>query len=393
MTYESRKKKYRVALVIETSSIYGRRLLEGVTRYIRHNSNWVVLLEQRSLMDRPPGWLRDWKGDGIISRATTKRLAEELCAAQVPVVELTDRHGDFGLTHIWSDDLAIGRMAADHFLERSFKNFAYCGYSREAWSSKRMEGFCERLASKGFTVSTYDSPWEDLSASALESEESRLIQWALSLPKPVAVMCCNDMRGHQLLSACTTAELLVPEQMAVIGVDDDHLMCELCRPKLSSVIPNPESIGFQAAELLDLWMQGKSPDIKEILVPPMGIELRESSDIRAIEDPIVAAALRMIREDACDGICVQNVLDALNVSRSLLERRFHRLVKHSPQMEIRHVQVKRAMQLLKETEFPLLRIAKLSGFEHPEYLNVVFKRITGQTPGEYRRSFRQRPHA
>ncbi len=388
-----RKKKHRVALVIETSSNYGRRLLEGVTRYAKSNSNWQVTLEQRSLTDRPPGWLREWNGDGIISRATTRRLADELSASRVPIVELTDRHGDFGLTHLWSDDLAIGKLAAQHFVERSFKNFAYCGYSKEAWSEKRLEGFRSHLAALGFAIHAYESPWQELSNFTIEQEESNLIEWLLSLPKPTALMCCNDMRGHEVLSACLTADVNVPEKLAVIGVDDDHLLCELCRPTLSSVVPNPESIGFQAAEILDLWMNGTTPDRKEILVPPIGIALRESSDTHAISDEIVREALRLIREHACDGITVEEILGSVEVSRSALERRFRKHVAHSPQTEIRLTQLKRVKHLLSETEMPLSKIAAVSGFEHPEYLNVVFKRLLGQTPGEYRKNSRTKPQS
>ena len=189
-----------------------------------------------------------------------------------------------------------------------------------------------------------------------------------------------------MLDACAREDIAVPEEVAVIAVDNDELLCGLSNPPLSSVIPNPQRIGYEAAELLDRLMSKEASDHDNIEIPPLGIASRQSSDILAIEDPDVAAALRYIREHACHGITVHDVLDHVPVSRSWLERNFRKRLNRSPQAEIRNVQIKQCKALLATTDLSLERIAGLTGFEHPEYLSVVFKRETGQPPGQYRRS-------
>jgi LacI family transcriptional regulator len=198
-------------------------------------------------------------------------------------------------------------------------------------------------------------------------------------------MTCNDVRGLHVLDACARLGLLVPEQVAVVGVDNEEILCELCAPPLSSVQPNPELIGYSAAELLDGLMAGKSPRRKRMSIGPIHVVARRSTEALAIEDNVVSAAMRFIHEHAVFGCGVGDVLKEVSVSRSVLERRFRAQLKRSPQEEIRAVRLNRVKQLLLETDFTLERIAELSGFEHPEYLNVMFKRMCGLTPGQYRK--------
>jgi LacI family transcriptional regulator len=172
--------------------------------------------------------------------------------------------------------------------------------------------------------------------------------------------------------------------VAVIGVDNDELLCSLCSPPLSSVIPNPERIGYEAAAWLDRMLRGEKPSVREIEIPPKGIAVRQSSDVFAVSDPVIVSALRFIRERACEGATVQNLLDHLCVSRSWLEKKFRKLLGRSPQAEIRNVQIKRCKELLQTTDLPLEKIAGLAGFVHPEYMSVVFKRELGITPGQFR---------
>jgi LacI family transcriptional regulator len=197
-------------------------------------------------------------------------------------------------------------------------------------------------------------------------------------------MACNDMRGQHVLDSCQRAGVAVPEEVAVVGVDDDDLLCDLCSPPLSSVAPNPELIGYEAAALLEALMAGHPADPLERTVPPVGVTARQSTDVLAIGDPSVAVAVRLIRERACHGLTVADVLREVPVSRSVLERLFRRHLGRSPQAEIRAVRLKRVKQLLVETSLPLDQVAELSGFAHPEYLSVAFRRATGQTPGRYR---------
>lgn len=378
-------RRLHVALMVETSLVYGRQLLRGIIRYLRSHQPWSVFFELRELGAAPPGWLKDWRGDGILCRPTNPALAELFRRKKIPVVNLNDVHSDLGLPLIESDNHAIGRLAAEHLLERGFRQFGFCGFTGHAWARKRGEGFRARLTEAGHACAVYESPWGGPNAHPWEKEQGRIGQWLRALPRPAGVLACNDMRGQHVLDACQRVHLGVPEDVAVIGVDDDVLLCELCDPPLSSVVPNPERIGYEAAALLDRLMAGEKPPRLEWRIEPLGVTARQSTDVLAIDDVQVAAALRYIREHACHGATVPDVLAHVPLSRTILERRFRKYLGRSPQAEIRAVQLKRVKQLLAETDLRLERIAELAGYEHPEYMSVVFKRETKQTPGDYRR--------
>lgn len=379
----------RVALVVETSVVYGREIHEGIADYVRAHRPWSMYVGQRELGAMPPRWLtrrRDW--DGVISRPTTPALARAFRRMGVPTVDLNDLHAGLGLPRIRSDNDAIGRLAAAHLLDRGFRQFAYCGFAGEAWAAERRDGFGRAVGAAGLgPAAVYESRWRGPGAPAWDDDQERLGRWLRRLPLPAGLAACNDLRGQHVLEACRGAGLAVPERVAVVGVDNEEVLCRLCDPPLSTVVPNARRIGYEAAELLDRLMSGPPrPPGADVLVPPSGVVTRQSTDTLAVDDPDVAAALRFIREHACDGIRVGDVLREVPASRSVLERRFRRAIGRSPHAEIRAVQVRRAAQLLAETDVPLKRIAELSGFAHMEYLSYFFKRVTGESPRSYRRS-------
>jgi LacI family transcriptional regulator len=216
----------------------------------------------------------------------------------------------------------------------------------------------------------------------------RLCDWIKNLPKPVGIMACFDILGRQVLEACRQIEAAVPDDVAVVGVDNDELLCELADPPLSSVAPDAHRTGYVAAELLDQLMSGKSVPPHGHFIEPLAVVVRASSDVLAIEDPDVSHAMRFIRERACDGINVQDVLQSVPLSRRVLEGRFRKLVGRTPHEEIDRVRLDRVKELLRESELPLTEIAVRTGYEHVEYLSVVFKKRTGQPPSEYRKLHR-----
>jgi LacI family transcriptional regulator len=380
-----------VVIMVETATIYGRRILHGITRYLRSHEPWSVFLEQHELGVEPPPWLGRWKGQGLITRVMTPEFAVWLRKSKLAVVDLNDRIGNAGFSRINSDDDAIGRLAAEHLLDRGFRSFGYCGFSYELWAERRRLGFSQRLAEAGFPCAAFESAWVMSRTGSWERQQEQINAWLIQLPRPVGLFACNDMRGQHVLDACTRLGWSVPEEAAVVGVDDDALLCELCDPPLSSVIPSAERLGYEAAELLDQLMRGQAPTGADRFLPPVGVSTRQSTDVLAIDDPQTAAAVRFIREQACQGATVADILRAVPQSRTALERKFRKYLGRSPQSEIRNVHIKRARQLLAETDLKLDRIAELCGFEHPEYLSVVFKRETGQTPGHYRRSAHAAP--
>ncbi|MEM8671405.1 MAG: DNA-binding transcriptional regulator [Planctomycetota bacterium] len=352
---------------------------------MRMHDEWSVFLEQRDLWKQPPSWLHSWHGDGIISRATTPRLLEAVGETGVPLVEVTDRKGDSGLPQVRSDDFVIGRMAAEHLLERGFERFAFCGFKKEAWSQRRAEGFIDTINKRTrHECAQFHSTWHGPAARTWEAEQQSIAQWLASLTPPFAVMACNDIRGQHVIDACSKLSLAVPEQVAVVGVDNDDLLCRVCTPPLSSVMPNAELVGFRAAEALSRLMSHQDIDERIQRIQPLGVATRQSTDVVAIEDADVAAALHYIREHACRGVSVAEVVSHCPISRSTLERQVRKYLGRTPQEEIRHVQIKRSQELMLTTDLPAEKIAILCGFEYPEYFFTVFKRITGVTTTEFR---------
>ena len=291
---------------------------------------------------------------------------------------------------IHTDDRATAHLAAEHLLERGFRHYGFCGFDGADYSDTRRDAFADRIATAGFRCHVFADPIRPLKASTLEYEEHGLkyedlvARWLKELPKPIGLMACNDIRGQQVLNACRAVGVMVPDEVAVIGVDNDEVLCELSDPPLSSVAPNTERIGYEAAVLLDRMMSGQKTSREPVFVIPSGIVTRLSTEVLAIEDRHIATAARFIRERACEGIDVSDVLRAVPLSRSTLERRFDKALGRSPKEEILRVRLNRAKQLLTETDFPLAVVAGKVGLEHPEYFSVIFKKKVNMTPAEFR---------
>ena len=372
----------KVALLIETSNAYARGLLAGIEDYLIAHGPWSVYLGERGRGDQPPDWLAKWDGDGIIARIENRSIARALAAMRAPVVDLSAARLLPRAPVVTTDNAAIARLAVQHFTERGFRHFAYCGAARFAWSVARGEYFSLLVRGHGHTCATYAPPGPRVSGDA---EVDAIARWLCALPKPVAVFACYDAHGQRVLDACRRAGLAVPEEVAVLGVDNDELLCALTPPPLSSIRLNTQRTGWQAAALLALMMAGGKVPADTLLVPPLGVVTRQSTDVLAVDDPPVARALHYIREHACEGIGVSEVLRHCPMARRTLEARLKALLGRTPREEITRVQMNRVKELLAGTDLALAEIAGRAGFRHPEYLSVVFKRETGVTPGEYRK--------
>jgi LacI family transcriptional regulator len=382
----------RVALLIESSRSYGRELLMGVAKYVRIHGPWSIEFEEGDPGEHFPKWFGRWKWNGIIARVSTPAMAEVLSRTGVPVVDLSGSLPEAGFPRIRSDEDAVGRMAADHLIERGFKNFAFCGFNGTDWSDLRRASFARRVSEAGFACQAFENPGPTQSFSISDYEEHGerherdLMAWLQSLPKPCGLMACNDARGRQVLNCCREVGVAAPDEVAVIGVDKDEIFCELSDLPLSSVILNTQQIGFEAAALLGRLMAGENAESSSILVKPMGVMARQSTDVLAIDDRHIAAALKHIREQACNGLDVESILKVVPLSRSVLERRFSQILGISPKAEILRVRLDRVCRLLAESDLSLAEVAQKAGFEHPEYMSRLFKKKMGITPGEFRKN-------
>jgi LacI family transcriptional regulator len=383
--------------MVESSRAYGRGLLHGIAEYLRLHGPWSIYLAERGLGDAPPAWLQGWSGDGVIARIENRRIARDVCELRVPTVDLRGLLTDLKVPRIVTDDEAVARLAVAHFLERGFRHFAFCGFLGADYSDQRSECFARLVAEAGF-ICHVDRSSRQPRAAGTEAREQRgwtteveLTKWIEELPKPIGLMACNDIRAQQVLTACRAIGVAVPDEVDVVGVDNDDILCDLSDPSLSSVVPDTHRIGFEAASLLERMMAGEhAPEDYLMMIPPLGVVTRRSTDVLAIEDRAISLAVRFIREHACEGITVGDVLDGLHLSRSVFERRFARIFGRTPKAEILRTQLDRVKRLLAETDLPLKQIASKTGFQYPEYMSAAFKERTGQTPGEFRRSSQQR---
>ena len=352
-------------------------------------TRWSMFVEQHELGAPPPAWLLRQSWDGIISRPTTPTVARAFRKLKVPVVDLNDQYADSGFPRIVSDDGMIGQLAAEHLRSCGLMHFAYCGFSGETWAAERRDGFLKEVGLTPASTACYQSRWRGRGAIPWADEQRLLTEWLSRQARPLGVFACNDVRGRHVLEAARMLGLRVPQQVAVVGVDDDELLCGMCDPPLSSVRPDALGVGYLAAERLDQLMHGKRVRITCERLPPRNVVSRQSTRVLAVDDPQVAAALRLIRQHACDRLDVDTVLEHIPVSRTWLDRRFRLTIGHTPHEEIRRVQLQRAAELLETTDLPLKQIATRCGLTNVQYLNYLFRRRFHTTPGAYRQSSRR----
>jgi LacI family transcriptional regulator len=385
-----RTERPRVALLVESSRAYGRGILAGVAKYVREHEPWSVFYQELSLCDETPDWFKKWEGEGVITRLENNNVVGLVQRLKVPVVYLRKVRSTAGMPTLLTDNFAVGQMGFEHFRERGFRHFAFCGFNGADYSNERREGFVKNVEAAGLRCHVYyDSQASGKSKTAGYENEGlkdggMVANWIKKLPKPVGVMTCNDMRGQQVLNTCRALGVAVPDEVAVIGVDNDEVLCTLSDPPLSSLVPDTERIGYETAALLARMMRGAKPSATQIFIKPKGVVTRRSTEVLAVEDRQIAAATRFIREHACEGIDVSDVLRAVPMSRSTLDRRFFSLMNCSPKDEILRVRLNRAKQLLAESDFSLPLIAEKVGLEHGEYLSRIFKKRVGLTPSEFR---------
>jgi LacI family transcriptional regulator len=383
-----------IALLIESSREYGRGLLRGIARYHQEHGPWSIYFEPHGLHERAPSWLKTWRGDGILARIDNHRTADLILSTGLPAVDVRGALDGLPIPFIGLDNQAVAQMGFEHLQHCGLQNFAFCSTPRGENPNQdmRCDVFVACVEELGKSCSVFLGGPRKRGKVSWEAEQQQITRWLKRLPKPVGVMTCHDDRGHQTLDACRRAGLRVPDDVAVIGVDNDANLCNLCTPPLSSIDVNPSRVGYEAAALLFRLMRGAArPKEPVLLGPPRGVVPRQSTDVLAIEDREVAAALRFIRENATEGIRVSDVVASSKHSPSTLERRVKSVLGHGIKTEITRVKMDRAKLLLQETDLPVSRIAVRAGFSEPKYFCEVFRKMEGTTALEYRKEFRA-PH-
>ena len=378
-------KQYEILLLIETSRAYGRGLINGISRFAREQGNWSLYFEDRSLYDPLPLWLKHWKGDGIIARSATSQHSRGVRQLQVPFVEL---FGSIKSMEVCCDEVHIGRMAAEHFLSRGFSNFAFFAPEMPEWCRFRYKQFDHHLRLFGYSSFCFEPHRKRtgaLSPSWDAADDRVLINWLAEIPKPIGLFAATDAYSLTILGACRRLGIHVPEEVAILGADNDKTICLAATPQLSSIDVNNVLTGYTAAKLLQQRIEeGKNMEKQSIFIHPAYVVTRQSTDMIAIDDEDVIQAMLLLRKNATQGITISDIVEKVGLSQSTLVRRFKKYLGHTPEQEIIKLKIERAKQYLRETNFPIHLVGKKTGFNPPEYFVRAFKRETGQTPNQFR---------
>lgn len=366
----------RILVTLDFTVTHGRGIFHGISTHAQSHGQWDLVLADPAVLERPaPAPIR-----GIIAHVASSRTAELIRQSGIPAVNTSNVLLETGLMRVSSDDRAVGAMVADYYLARGFERFAFMPIRGHGYSDLRQEGFEQRLLAAGAEQPSLPQG----------SSTTDLADWLGSLEPPVALMACNDRNARDVANICREIGRSVPQDIAIVGVDNDEIMCEGFQPPLSSVALSTRLIGFRAAQRLEELLRDGAPTVPQapLLLPPRGVVTRLSSDHLAVDDPDVAAALRIIAASIRDGIDVRQVADEVGVSRRALERRFQKVLGRSPGAEIRRVQIQRAKDLLASTDLPMPQTAASAGFSSAKQLSETFTHQVGLPPTAYRRRFR-----
>jgi LacI family transcriptional regulator len=375
---------HQIAIVM--SEVFLRRLTPSLTPFVRRDFDYRIVSIHRPAAELH-ALIRDIAPDGLITEwlpAKTDALLAEL--GNIPTVIVDTDYSYPGALSVDVDDHAVGREAAQAFRQAGLRHLACLG-NGQPYSEQRIEGFLQAAQSDSRVTVHNERGFEETRYSESFLRPSKgLVQWLLSLPKPIGIFAVHDPLGRYLCAACQQLGLQVPDDVSVIGANNDELVCGLTHPKLSSVAIPWNAIGEVAGECMQGLITGelRSPQ-KPRLLPPSGVVLRHSANHFAVDDPMLRRAMSYFSERLQEPLSVGILCDDLRIARRSLERKFREHYRCTPWEMLCQLRVNQAKRLLAETSQPVSRVADLCGFNDPEQLTVVFKRLTGMPPSHYRK--------
>lgn len=382
---------YKIILMIDFAESYSKDLLKGIARYSKEHGPWVFCrmpLFQRETkgMDGIFEWAKEWGADGIIGQMYNDPKVELFKEAGIPIIaqDFYERFRD--IPNITGDHKEAGKMGAEYFLKKGFKNFAFYGFRNNVWSRERAEGFETRINQSGYKVHMFEKDQTD-SGNIWYYKPSPLSQWLKSLPKPIALMACDDNQGQHITEACRHSGISIPQEVAVIGVDNDVMICELSDPPLSSIAQDAENGGYQAAKLLDKMIKHGTEEFYDIIVKPTQVMTRQSSDIYATNDEHIATVLKFIHLNLEKPIQVDDVVKEVPLSRRTLEKRFQEITGYPIYKYIFNLRMEKLSSKLLDTDLNVFEIAIELGLNDSKNIARQFKTLKGCTPSEYRKRY------
>ena len=376
----------KVALLIDTATTWGSGLIEGIAQYAHESEDWHIFLGPRGKYDRLQ-LPEHWHGDGVIARVTHQELAQQILDRGIPAVNVSwYRFGGNAIPRCTCDAESIAELAVNYFLDRGFRNFAYCASAlRPDYQDRVGEAFVDLLDKQNYGCHCFTPHGDPDSFLPTPEDLDRLMRWLRELPSPMALLAFDSVQARHVTEACHLAGIEVPHNVAVLGGEHDLLSCTVSNPQLSSIDHSPFQVGVAAASLLSRLMAGESPPSEPILLPATRIITRQSTDTVALEDELLAACVRFIKSHSHERIKVSDILREVPISRRALEKGFRKHLARSPAEEIRRVRVEHAVTLLCDTSWPMPKIAVACGFERPELLTRALRRDLNITPSECRR--------
>lgn len=386
-----RKEDKKILISVAWKNRPGRDVCRGIYQYARlHAPHWELLHADPNVAALTD--VKTWGLEGIIGILGRSDLSEAGKAAAPYCVNIHGGEVFSGLPQIGISNRAIGEVAADYFMTLGFTHFAYFGLPGQDYSDGRWDGYRTRLAEHDFTASQFENPKikkqpiVPLNYEPLVQDEFE--QWLINQPKPLALFIVDDLRSSLIYQTCRRLNLIIPDDVAILGVNDDDIYCYKTNPPLSSIWLPFRVVGYRAAQMMAQMLSSGEIPTEPILLEPGGVTERASTAIISIEDKKVIEALRFISENAGNRITVDQIAKAVGLSLRVLEKRFSTHLNCSPQTELRRAQIEIAKNALRETDLTIEEIADIAGFSSGNYLSQTFKKLVGQTPGIYRRSHR-----
>ncbi|WP_394240847.1 XylR family transcriptional regulator [Vibrio astriarenae] len=390
-------KRYRITLLFNANKVYDRQVIEGIGEYLQASQcEWDIFLEEdfTAHLDN----FKAWKGDGVIADFDDPQIEELLRNTDIPVVgvggsyEKEEQYPD--VPYVATDNEALVDLAFHHLREKGLENFAFYGIPEDPskrWAHERTKAFKKIVKREGYTGSVYLG--NETSPQTWQYDMNRLADWLQMLPTPTGIIAATDSRARHLLQVCEHLNIMVPDKVSVIGIDNEELARYLTRVSLSSVGQGSKEMGYRAAKMLHKLVENRDKVERQpnevlkharVLVPPTQVYERQSTDFQALKDPYVIQAMHFIRHNACKGIKVDQVLSYVGISRSNMEARFKEERGHSIHQEIHNSKLNRACNLLKNTSLPIVEVAELCGYPSLQYMYTVFKKNLDRTPKDYR---------
>ena len=380
---------HKIILLIDISEEYGQNLTKGIVKYSKEHGPWVFCkmpLFYREIFGVKGiiKFAKEWGADGIFARMSNDQDVKKILDANIHLIVEDYKERFTGIANITGGYTETGKMGAEYFIKKGFKNFAFYGFKNIVWSRERFEGFQNHLLQNGFQVDHFNQ--DNLADNELwYYKPSLLSQWLQSLPKPIAIMACDDERAQHITEACKHAKIQIPEEIAVLGVDNDQMTCSLSDPPLSSINLDTDKGGYEAARLMDMMITNKKTKVQNIMVTPTHIVTRQSTDITSADDQYIARALKFIHQNIDDKINVADVLKVVPLSRRSFEKRFLDITGVAVYKYIYNLKIQKFALRLLETDKTVSEIALEAGFTESNNIARQFKLVKGCTPIEYRK--------